>query len=92
MRRLRRGICLGLVVAALLVILLLVASAVHAGPLDAAAISATASAPVVAPTAGPAAAPSLTAGSLTSPLGGITSAPIPQVVRPAQPAAAAPAK
>jgi hypothetical protein len=70
----------------------LAASAAHAGPLDAAAISATASPPAMAPTAGPTAAQPLTAGSLTSPLGGIASAPIPQVARPAQPAAVAPAK
>jgi len=66
-----------------------VASAAHAGPLDAAAIGATLSAPVVAPSAGPIPAQPLT---LTSPLGGIPSAPIPQVAQPAQPAAAAPAK
>ena len=66
-----------------------VASGAQAGPLDAVAIGATASTPVQPPTAGPTAAQPLT---LTSPLNGITSAPTPQVVQPAQPAAVAPAK
>jgi len=70
----------------------LASSAQAAGPLDAAAISATASTPIAPPITGPTITQPLTAGSLTSPLGGITSAPTPRVAQPAQPAAAAPAK
>ena len=75
--------------------------AAHAGPLDAAAISATASSPTMAPASAPTAAVPLSAGSLSSPFSGIHSAPTPVVAQPAplarpaqlaQPAAAAPAK